>query len=422
MHMTGTWVIPMGTTVVTKDYVADNMPSGTSHVVISESVICIGWSAFRGYSGLTKIDIPEGVKTIESWAFADCSGLQKIEIPEGVMSIGDSVFSHCINLTQLNIPEGIESVGSYIIEGCSHLRAINMPDGYIWHIPDGVESLTQAYIDDNIPAVTLAVVIPTGVTRIGDRAFYWHSSLTKISIPVGVMSIGDEAFCGCTGLRKVELPEGMVRIEDKAFIHCTGLTHVYLPDQYCEAFEKERLEIQQEVFCISHSEVVQFCQSKLQVEGQYSCNVQIGLYRLSTDSSFGLNDSRVLKHCVVADIMSAISERAKCVGIADAAVLSGYLLGAREDMTNCTSSIYRGDEGLPEHMWSYLTVRDFCQLRATKRHKPESAVQKLSLFNTAMRYQYVMASSIVAISILLYKFNELYGDQEYSWGCVGLHC
>lgn len=42
-----------------------------------------------------------------------------------------------------------------------------------------------------------SIVIPDGVTRIGDSAFSWCASLTSIDIPNSVTSIGGCAFVNC---------------------------------------------------------------------------------------------------------------------------------------------------------------------------------------------------------------------------------
>ena len=47
------------------------------------------------------------------------------------------------------------------------------------------------------------VVIPDGVTSIGDSAFWSCSSLTSVSIPGSVTYIGDSAFSYCTSLTNV---------------------------------------------------------------------------------------------------------------------------------------------------------------------------------------------------------------------------
>ena len=46
-------------------------------------------------------------------------------------------------------------------------------------------------------------------------------------IPAGVTAIGDFAFSGCTGLTGVTIPEGVTAIGNYAFENCSGLTDVY---------------------------------------------------------------------------------------------------------------------------------------------------------------------------------------------------
>jgi hypothetical protein len=70
------------------------------------------------------------------------------------------------------------------------------------------------------------VVIESGVTSIGDNAFYGCTSLTSIEIPNSVTGIGDNAFYGCTKLTSVIIPDGVTSIGDNAFYGCTKLISV----------------------------------------------------------------------------------------------------------------------------------------------------------------------------------------------------
>ena len=56
------------------------------------------------------------------------------------------------------------------------------------------------------------VVIPNGVTSIGDSAFEGCSSLTSITIPNSVTSIEKGAFEGCNGLTRITIPKSVMSI------------------------------------------------------------------------------------------------------------------------------------------------------------------------------------------------------------------
>jgi len=61
-----------------------------------------------------------------------------------------------------------------------------------------------------------SVIIPTGVTKIGEGAFSSQKKLTTINLPNTVTSIGDEAFDGCTALTSINL-DNVSFIGSKAF-------------------------------------------------------------------------------------------------------------------------------------------------------------------------------------------------------------
>lgn len=62
-----------------------------------------------------------------------------------------------------------------------------------------------------------SVTIPEGVTKIGDYAFQYCSSLTSVTIPEGVTTIGEGAFYGCSAL--------------------TSVTFEGVPPQKCDGFD-----------------------------------------------------------------------------------------------------------------------------------------------------------------------------------------
>ena len=95
------------------------------------------------------------------------------------------------------IPYGVTSIGNNAFERCESIRS---------------------------------VMIPEGVTIIGWQAFAWCKSLKSITIPESVRSIRISAFRECVNLTSVTLPEGVTDIGRYAFFMCSSLTNITIPD------------------------------------------------------------------------------------------------------------------------------------------------------------------------------------------------
>lgn len=67
-----------------------------------------------------------------------------------------------------------------------------------------------------------SIVLPNGITSIGDETFYGCSSLASLVIPDGVTSIGNGAFADCSSLKNLVLPESVVSMKGNLFSHWNG--------------------------------------------------------------------------------------------------------------------------------------------------------------------------------------------------------
>ena len=76
----------------------------------------------------------------------------------------------------------------------------------------------------------VGIIIPNGVTSIGDRAFDGCTSLTSVTIPNSVTSIGYRAFYSCDSLTSITIPNSVTSIGQGAFYGCDNLTNITIPN------------------------------------------------------------------------------------------------------------------------------------------------------------------------------------------------
>ena len=73
------------------------------------------------------------------------------------------------------------------------------------------------------------VVIPEGVTGIGENAFSGKASLTEVTTPSSLRTIGFYAFYNCVNLKKIDLHPNVEYIAAGAFRSCSSLEEIIIP-------------------------------------------------------------------------------------------------------------------------------------------------------------------------------------------------
>lgn len=117
-------------------------------------------------------------------------------------------------------------------------------DNVVWELAPDTGVLTilgtgamQAYTTASRPSwneyvdLIKSVRVQSGVTSVGDAAFYQLPNLTSVSLAPTVSTIGADAFNGCTKLTTpgVDTLTSVESIGDRAYKGCTALTSIGLP-------------------------------------------------------------------------------------------------------------------------------------------------------------------------------------------------
>lgn len=144
----------------------------------------------------------------------------------GLTSIPGWAFSECFNLWEIIIPDGVTSIGDAAFNRCSGLKEFKgkfaSVDGRCLVVDEKLISFAQYGLTE--------YTIPDGVMSIGDYAFSDCDSLTSVTIPDSVTSIGYRAFSYCDSLTSITIPDSVTSIGDYAFSGCNSLTSVYITD------------------------------------------------------------------------------------------------------------------------------------------------------------------------------------------------
>ena len=255
-----------------------------SSVTLSNGCTNVGQGTFSGCTSISNVDFPSTLTSIGASAFTNCSGMTTLIIPDSVISIGNNAFQNCSGLTSILVGRSTPpTIGTNVFNGSNcfiyvpqasydlYVNAenwstyanriyavgrdykamlmggtnmiVNCNDNTTLALSEissnqastiniggcvtaiGASAFTSSYALET-------VVIPSGVTSIGDYAFYHSSSnlLRTVNGAECVTSIGNDAFLNCSNLTGFTMPSGLTSIGNSAFYGCNSLGGVTLPN------------------------------------------------------------------------------------------------------------------------------------------------------------------------------------------------
>lgn len=170
---------------------------------------------------ITSVSLPSSLTSIGDRAFAQSPGhitLTTVTFapPSGSLTIGARAFYQTDALTGIVLPSGVTSIGdeAFLLSG---IASITIPST-VTTIGDGTFSSAQSLG---------SVVVPNSVTSIGSGAFY-NSGVASVTLPSGLTTIESNLFGSTVNLTSLTIPSGVTSIGDDAF-NGSGVLSLDLP-------------------------------------------------------------------------------------------------------------------------------------------------------------------------------------------------
>lgn len=264
---------------------AENNPDGDltvenpKHILISvvmpDTVVGIGDTAFYYCQKLETIRLSNNLKYIGSLAFAYCENLNNLEFTSSLEAIGYNAFKG-IGIKRLVVPETIRYIGPGAFSDCYKFNTIEFEGGsvYIDSAPFSYSNIDKLFIPSNTNVEGLGAmfanmenlkIVEYSATMDKDTIVYAEmyrgcSKLQEIKLPSNVTKIEEYAFQGCNKLKQIHIPKSVKSIETWAFTHCNSLKNVYFESPNCEGLEDSGLSWQiRRIYAPSGGNIEEFC-------------------------------------------------------------------------------------------------------------------------------------------------------------------
>lgn len=209
---TGAWTDQTTDTYSIYGGVVSNGSACTGDVAIPEAVTKLGSSAFSN-SLITSITLPESLREIDTHAFLSANLLTTVNIPKNVTTLGIQVFQSAAALTSITVAQdnpNFASSSDGVLFNKSLTTLIAYPIGKTatsYTTPSGVTTIGErAFYETKLATV----VFSPDITSIEMIAFFCSGPLTSYVFMGDAPTVGSGAISGCGGdsLRKVFIKSG----------------------------------------------------------------------------------------------------------------------------------------------------------------------------------------------------------------------
>ena len=158
--------------------------------------------AFQNCSALVDIEFSTALKNVGASTFANCANLKEVVFLEGFTTTGSNTFINCPSLERIYFPASTTTIGENVFMGCGKLNIEVAENNPYYCSVDGVlfnkqKTKLMEYAKEKLQPV---YEVPSGVTYVGNYAFYSRQQMTSITFPSTLTRLGSDVLSMCPNL------------------------------------------------------------------------------------------------------------------------------------------------------------------------------------------------------------------------------
>lgn len=178
---------------------------------------------------ITTVTISSSVQSIGEYAFCYCSKISTVNYNAiSCTSVGDKAFYYTGNSTRatINVGASVVSIPEKLFYSSVYIKSVNFVNNtackeigsYAFYYYSGMDlyitdlkawcemTMSHIYTVNNFyvnNSLITSLVVPDGVTKIGEKVFSNFKGITSITIPQSVTDIGSSAFFACVNVTEI---------------------------------------------------------------------------------------------------------------------------------------------------------------------------------------------------------------------------
>lgn len=194
------------------------------NVILPESTVMIGDSAFGYCSELESVLLPDRLQFIGNNAFKNCQKLKPFDLPHGLEGIGSNAFLNCWSLESIKLPDTLKFLGSFAFQRCSSLASLTLPSS-LEEIENNENPFLRCPAQISVAENHPFLFVEDGVLFDREKnvliSYPYDSPVREYSVPEGI-TIGPSAFFSVKNLSLLQLPADMAQTETNLFVHTSA--------------------------------------------------------------------------------------------------------------------------------------------------------------------------------------------------------